>query len=62
MGEIISTVLFGLTIVALVLSVSSIFMGLTTDKAGAEALKERVEYIFMGVAGLTIAGLLFIAG
>lgn len=61
MNEILSTLLFGLTIVTLVLGLSCILMGVLSDKNGAEAIKERVEYGFMGVAGLAVTGLLFYA-
>ena len=61
MNEILSMLLFGATIVALVLSLSSIVMGVISNKTGAEVLKERIEYGFMGVAGLAITSLLFIA-
>lgn len=59
MYELISAATFGFMILAFVLGVTCIVMGATTGKQGPEALKERVEYGFMGVSGLVIALLTF---
>lgn len=58
MGEWLNTLLLGLAIVTLVLGLTSIIMGVISDKQGAEALKERIEYGFLGVSSLVICGLL----
>jgi hypothetical protein len=42
----------------MVLGISSIIMGVITEKQGAEALKERIEYGFLGLASLVICGLI----
>lgn len=49
---------FGLTVLAFTLGVSSIIMGFLPQPAGkAFGMKEKVEYGFFGVTGL-VAGLL----
>ena len=53
----ISPILFGIALIALVLGLSSIVMGIMSDKSGAEALKERIEYCYLGVASLPVCGL-----
>lgn len=58
MGEWLNALLLGVAIVAMVLGLSSIIMGVITDKQGAEALKERIEYGFLGVSSLVICGLM----
>lgn len=58
MNELVSTILFGATILALVLGLSCIVMGVTSNKQGAEALRERIEYGFFGVSGLALTVLL----
>ena len=62
MNEILSMLLFGVTVIFLVLGLSCIVMGVISNKTGAEALKERIEYGFIGFSGLTITSLLVIAG
>lgn len=58
MNDILSGLLFGATAVALVLGLSCIVMAFLTDKTGAEGLREKIEYGFMGVSGLAITFLL----
>ena len=58
MGEWLNALLFGVALVTLVLGLSSIIMSVTTDKKGAEALTERIEYGYMGIAALVICGLM----
>jgi hypothetical protein len=58
MNDILSGFLFGATAVALVLGLSCIVMALLTGKTGAEGLREKIEYGFMGVSGLAITFLL----
>jgi ABC-type Fe3+ transport system permease subunit len=58
MFEILNTLKFGLMAAALVLGISCIVMAFISDKSGAQALQERIEYGFMGVSGLVIFGLL----
>lgn len=58
MSEWFNALLFGLAVVALVLGLSSIIMGFLSDKTGAEAMKERIEYGYLGVSALAICGLL----
>lgn len=55
------TILFGLMMLALVLGLSCIVMAFLSEKKGAEALKERIEFGFFGVSGLAIMGLLAFA-
>lgn len=55
------TILFGLMMLALVLGVTCIVMAFLSDKKGAEALKERIEFGFFGVSGLAIMALLAVA-
>lgn len=58
MNDWLTTLLLGIALVAMVLGISSIIMGVITDKQGAEALKERIEYGFLGLASLVICGLI----
>ncbi|WP_100644423.1 hypothetical protein [Alteromonas facilis] len=58
MADWLNAVLFGIALIALVLGLSSIIMGFLSDKTGAEALKERIEYGYLGVSGVAIFGLL----
>ena len=58
MADWLNAVLFGVTLVALVLGLSSVIMGFLSDKTGAEALKERIEYGYLGVSGIALSGLL----
>lgn len=58
MNGIFSGVLFGATVVALVLGLSCIVMAFLTGKTGADGLREKIEYGFMGVSGLTLTLLL----
>lgn len=55
------TILFGLMMLALVLGITCIVMAFLSDKKGAEALKERIEFGFFGVSGLAIMALLAVA-
>ena len=57
MYEWLNALLFGVAVVAMVLGLSSIIMGVITEKQGAEALQERIEYGFLGVSALVICGL-----
>ncbi|MGB3726234.1 MAG: hypothetical protein WA981_10750 [Glaciecola sp.] len=58
MNDLITTVLFGAMMLALVLGLSCIVMSVTSTKQGPEALKERIEYGFFGVTGLALTALL----
>jgi hypothetical protein len=58
MNGILSGFLFGATAVALVLGLSCIVMAFLSGKTGAEGMREKIEYGFMGVSGLTITFLL----
>ncbi|MBF7074986.1 hypothetical protein ISG33_16415 [Glaciecola sp. MH2013] len=58
MNGILSGLLFGATILALVLGLSCIVMAVLSGKSGAEGMREKIEYGFMGVSGLTITALL----
>ena len=53
--------LFGVTVLAFVLGVSSIIMGFLPQPVQGSGMKEKVEYGFFGISGLVIALLLFIA-
>lgn len=55
------TILFGLMMLALVLGITCIVMAFLSNKKGAEALKERIEFGFFGVSGLAIMALLAVA-
>ncbi|MGQ8366602.1 hypothetical protein [Glaciecola sp. 1036] len=61
MGEIVFTLKFAVFILALVLGLSCIVMGFLSTKSGAEAMKERIEYGFLGVSGLAVTGLMLYA-
>lgn len=58
MNGILSGFLFGATAVALVLGLSCIVMAFLSGKTGAEGMREKIEYGFMGFSGLAIAFLL----
>jgi hypothetical protein len=58
MNGILSGFLFGATAVALVLGLSCIVMAFLSGKTGAEGMREKIEYGFMGVSGLAITLLL----
>jgi hypothetical protein len=58
MNGILSGFLFGATVVALVLGLTCIVMAFLTGKSGAEGMREKIEYGFMGVSGLTVTFLL----
>ncbi len=58
MNGILSGFLFGATVLALVLGLSCIVMAFLSGKTGAEGMREKIEYGFMGVSGLTITLLL----
>lgn len=47
--------------ISLILGLSCVAMACLSTKKGAEAIKERVEYGFMGVSGLAIMALLVYA-
>ena len=53
--------LFGVTVLAFVLGVSSIIMGFLPQTTEGNGMKEKVEYGFFGISGLVVALLLFIA-
>lgn len=61
MNELVSSLTFGVLILTLVLGLSCIVMTVITDKSGTEALQERIEYGFLGVASLVIALLMIYA-
>jgi hypothetical protein len=54
MNGILSGLLFGATVVALVLGLTCIVMAILSGKSGAEGMREKIEYGFMGVSGLTV--------
>ncbi|WP_395341476.1 hypothetical protein PN836_019320 [Ningiella sp. W23] len=54
MNEILDLLKFGVLLVALVLGLSCIVMAVISTKSGKEAMQERIEYGFMGVAGLVV--------
>ena len=56
-----NTVLFGLMMLALILGLTCVVMAFLSDKTGAEALKERIEFGFLGVSSLAIMALLAVA-
>jgi len=58
MNGILSGFLFGATVLALVLGVSCVVMAFLSGKTGAEGMREKIEYGFMGVSGLAITLLL----
>jgi hypothetical protein len=58
MNGILSGFLFGATVLALVLGLTCIVMAFLTGKTGADGMREKIEYGFMGVSGLTITFLL----
>ena len=58
MQDLINAIIFAGAAIALILGLSCIVMGFLSTKSGAEALKERIEYGFMGVSGLVITLLL----
>lgn len=51
--------LFGLTLLAFVIGLSSVIMGILPAPAGG--MKEKVEYGFFGVAALVISLVLYVA-
>jgi hypothetical protein len=58
MADWLNAILFGVALVALVLGLSSVIMGFLSDKTGAEALKERIEYGYLGVAAIAVSALM----
>ncbi len=50
--------LFGFMMLSLVLGLTCVVMAFLSTKTGAEAMKERIEYGFLGTSGLAIMGLL----
>lgn len=56
--EIGNALLFGALLLTLILGLSCIVMGVISTKSGAEALKERIEYGFLGVSSLAVMGIL----
>lgn len=54
MQDIIDAVLFAGAALALVLGLSCIVMGFLSEKSGAQAMQERIEYGFFGASGLVI--------
>jgi hypothetical protein len=61
MDGILSGLLFGATAITLVLGLSCIVMAFLTGKSGADGLREKIEYGFMGVSGITVTLLLVYA-
>ncbi|MBT0585873.1 hypothetical protein [Alteromonas oceanisediminis] len=57
MADWLNAILFGVALVTVVLGLTSIIMAFMSDKQGADAMKERIEYGFLGLSALTIAGL-----
>lgn len=53
-----NTILTGFMFLALILGFTLVIMGFISTKTGAEAMKERIEYGFLGVSGLVVSGLL----
>lgn len=58
MNGILSGFLFGATLVALVLGLTCVVMAFLTGKSGAEGMREKIEYGFMGISGLVVTFLL----
>lgn len=58
MNGILSGFLFGATLIALVLGLTCVVMAFLTGKSGAEGMREKIEYGFMGVSGLAVTLLL----
>jgi len=54
MQVLVDGILFAGGLLALILGLSCIVMGFLSDKTGAEAIQERIEYGFFGVSGLVI--------
>ncbi len=54
MSEWLDAVLFGVALVAFVLGVSSIILGVFSNKTGGEGMQEKIEYGFFGVSGLVV--------
>lgn len=61
MAEWGEAILFGFTVLAFVLGLSSIIMGFLPQPAEGNGMKEKVEYGFFGLSGLVICLLLYIA-
>jgi len=61
MLELFATLKFGLMLVLMVLGFSCIIMAIITEKSGAEALKERIEFGMFGVSGIVLGLLLIYA-
>jgi hypothetical protein len=58
MQDFVNAILFAGAALGLILGLSCIIMGFLSDKAGAEAIQERIEYGFFGVSGLVVTLLL----
>lgn len=54
MSEWLDAVLFGVALVAFVLGVSSILLGVFSNKTGSERMQEKIEYGFFGVSGIVV--------
>lgn len=52
---------FGVMMIAFILGLSCIIMAAISTKQGGEAMRERVEYGFMGVSGVAISALMLYA-
>lgn len=61
MYDIIFAVKFAAMMLAFVLGLSCIVMACISTKQGQEAIRERVEYGFMGVSGVAVSALLLYA-
>ena len=61
MAEWGEAILFGFTVLAFVLGLSSIIMGFLPQPAHSSGMKEKVEYGFFGLSALVICLLLYIA-
>ena len=61
MGQWGEAFLFGLVVVSFVLGISSIIMGLLPQPAGANGMRNKVEYGFFGVSALVLFAVFFYA-
>ncbi|MFC3121236.1 hypothetical protein [Agaribacter flavus] len=58
MNDILNTLKLGVLFLALILGLSCIVMSVISNKQGAAAMQERVEYGFFGVTGLVITAVM----
>ncbi|MEM0910270.1 MAG: hypothetical protein AAGJ37_04805 [Pseudomonadota bacterium] len=61
MYDILFGLKFGTMMLAFILGLSCIIMASISTKQGQEAMKERVEYGFMGISGVAISALMLYA-